>query len=66
MIAVPAVILVVILWAALAGLGAPSVAAHGVLLTPLDILDERYARGELSRDDYLRAREDLVPGRLRS
>ena len=27
--------------------------------TALDILDERYARGELSREEYLQAREDL-------
>lgn len=25
----------------------------------LDILDERYARGEIEREDYLRRREDL-------
>ena len=25
----------------------------------LDILDERYARGELSREEYLQARDDL-------
>lgn len=27
--------------------------------TPLEILEERYARGELSRDEYLKRRADL-------
>ncbi len=27
--------------------------------TPRDILDERYARGEIDREEYLRRREDL-------
>lgn len=26
----------------------------------IDILNERYARGEISREEYLRMREDLV------
>ncbi len=34
--------------------GAPPQAA-----TPLDIVDARYARGEITRDEYLRIREDL-------
>ena len=31
-----------------------------VAKSPLDLLDEAYARGEVSRDDYLRKREDLL------
>lgn len=28
--------------------------------SPLDMLDEAYARGEIGRDEYLRKREDLL------
>ncbi len=28
-------------------------------LTPVEILDARYARGEITRDEYLRMRQDL-------
>ena len=28
----------------------------------LDILSQRYARGEISRDDYLRMRDDILSG----
>ncbi|MBS0330117.1 MAG: SHOCT domain-containing protein, partial [Proteobacteria bacterium] len=28
--------------------------------TPLDILKESYARGDLSRDEYLQKRDDLL------
>ncbi|MBI3777626.1 MAG: SHOCT domain-containing protein [Gammaproteobacteria bacterium] len=28
--------------------------------SPLDLLDETYARGEVGREEYLRKREDLV------
>lgn len=28
--------------------------------TPLDLLDEMYARGDISREDYFRKREDLL------
>ena len=64
MMAVPVVILIVILLAALGALGerpatgnptgtSPSVA-------PLEVLDRRYARGELNRDEYLRMCTDLT------
>ena len=29
--------------------------------TALDLLDEAYARGEITREEYLRKRADLVP-----
>ena len=29
--------------------------------TPEEVLDERYARGEIDRDEYLRMRDDLEP-----
>lgn len=63
MMAVPGVLLVIILVAALGGLqGTPSAST----MPPLTILDERYARGELSREEYLRARDDLGSGRAHS
>jgi len=64
MMGVPGVILVLILLAALGGLGDHSIATGGVgrSANALDILDERYARGELSREEYLRARGDLGHG----
>ena len=68
MMAVPGAVLVLILLAAIGGLGDPSF-AHGPsapLASPLDVLDQRYARGELSRDEYLRARADLGQGRIHS
>lgn len=33
---------------------------NGHSRTALDILDEVYARGEISREDYLQKREDLL------
>jgi putative membrane protein len=68
MMAVPGVVLVLILLAALRGLGEPPMAAGGpaAAASPLGILDERYARGEVSREEYLRARGDLGQGRAHS
>ncbi len=70
MMAVPGVILILVLWAALGGLGErtypvvypPYAPAGG----PLEVLDGRYARGELSREEYQRIREDLTRGQARS
>jgi len=46
--------------------GAYPTAAYPAYMPPpanaLDALDERYARGELSREDYLRIRGDLTHG----
>ncbi len=36
-----------------------SVRERRVKKTPIEILDERYARGEISREEYLRMKEDL-------
>jgi len=64
MIAVPVVILMVVLMAALRELGERSPSSSSTYPSPpaipLEILDQRYARGELSRDEYLRIRADLL------
>lgn len=68
MMAIPGIVLVLILLAALGGLGDRSATLGYVAPTPtpLNILNERYARGELSREEYLRARADLGLGPARS
>ncbi|HII40568.1 MAG TPA: hypothetical protein HA326_05050 [Thermoplasmata archaeon] len=64
MMGIPAVILIVILLAALGGLREP--AGYPVNVppsqNPLEILEQRYARGELTREDYLKIRDDLAHG----
>lgn len=67
MMAVPGVILVLILVAVLGGLGerggyAPYPVPVPPATTPFGVLEERYARGEISREEYLRIREDLSHG----
>ncbi|HEX9341359.1 MAG TPA: SHOCT domain-containing protein [Thermoplasmata archaeon] len=64
MMGVPFVILIVILFVAFVGLREPAaLAAYPIYgppaLGPLDVLDQRYARGELNREEYLRIRQDL-------
>ncbi len=68
MMAVPGIVLVVVLLAALGLLDEPAAVSVGPVAgpKPQTILDERYARGELSREDYLRARDDLESGRAHS
>lgn len=68
MMMVPGAILVLVLYAALGGLNARPPAPAGAP-TPsqlLSILDERYARGEVTREDYLKIRDDLSRGPSRS
>jgi putative membrane protein len=64
MMAVPLAILMIVLMAALKGLADPSplgLANHpSSAANPLEVLDRRYARGELSRDEYLTIRADLA------
>ncbi len=64
MMGVPAIVLIVILLAVLGGLREP--VAYPAYMPPpqqpLDILEQRYARGELTREDYLRIRDDLSRG----
>jgi len=68
MMGAPGILLLVILLAALGALGDRR---DGVPYTPgiplpsgaLQLLDERYARGELGREEYLRIRGDLAPDR---
>ncbi len=64
MMGIPAVILIVVLLAALGGLGEPAGHPSYAPLpeNPLEILERRYARGELTRDDYLKIRDDLSRG----
>ncbi len=67
MMVVPALILIVLLVALLGGFREPTPAVTYPAYAPshanaLDVLEQRYARGELSREDYLRIRGDLAPG----
>lgn len=64
MMGIPAVILIVILLAALGGLREPTAVPAYASAThqPLEILEQRYARGELTREDYLKIRDDLTRG----
>ncbi len=51
-----AVIIGIIIWAISGG---SEVQDHNVQSSALKILEERYARGEISRDEYLKIKEDL-------
>ncbi len=67
MMAIPGVILVVILLTALGGIGDGPPSTRYLAYAPphanaVDILDQRYARGELSPDEYHRMRTDLSRG----
>ncbi len=64
MMGIPAVVLIVVLLAALGGLGEPRAypAYAPPPENPLEILERRYARGELTREDYLKIRDDLTRG----
>lgn len=55
---VPALFLVLILWAALAA-SAPTPAYVVPVPGPLEDLNARYARGEISREEYLQIRTDF-------
>lgn len=64
MMAVPGIILILILVAALGGLGpgtgAPTYRGYGpVPMSASDLLNQRYARGEISREEYMRIRDDV-------
>ncbi len=56
---VPAIILVLIIVVALGGLEDKPVYVQ-TQQTPLDILNQRFARGEISQEDYERIRSRLV------
>jgi len=64
MMAAPVIVLLIVLVAVMKDLGGrpqPSASgSHPSAAVPLDILDQRYARGELTRDEYLRIRTDLL------
>lgn len=55
---VPALILILILWVAL-GVSPPTPTYVAQVPTALETLNARYARGEISQDEYLRIRTDL-------
>jgi putative membrane protein len=62
--AVPAIILILILIIAIGELGErPGYNTYPVYVppqpSPLDILDQRYARGEIGRDEYFRMRAEF-------
>lgn len=64
---IPTVLLLVLLFAALGGLEGRSGYVPPPSYVPppvnaLELLDQRYARGELSREEYLRIRADLTHG----
>jgi len=62
MMGIPAVVLIAILFVALGVLREPGtyVAYAPQPQHPLEILEQRYARGELTREDYLKIRDDLT------
>ncbi len=67
MMIIPALILIMILFALLGGLQGRTPAIFYPAYGPpdgdaLDALAQRYVRGELSREDYLRIRGDLTHG----
>jgi uncharacterized membrane protein len=67
MMVVPALVLIVILVALLGGLRGPAPAIFYPAYAPaagnaLDALGQRYVRGELNPEDYLRIRGDLTHG----
>ncbi len=64
MMGIPVVVLIIVLLAALGGLPEPM---GGPISAPpaqnaLEVVDQRYARGELTREDYLKIRDDLSHG----
>ena len=61
MMGIPAVILILILVVVLVGIREPEpVTLPGTPPSPLETLSGRYARNEISREEYLRARDDLI------
>jgi len=57
-IIIPALFLILILWVAL-GASSPTPTYVAPVPNVLENLNARYARGEISRDEYLRIRTDL-------
>ena len=52
-------LILVVVWAVRAGLNSGDGAGSGNQRTPLEILKERYARGEIDRETFERMKKDL-------
>lgn len=57
---VPLALLIIAVVALARWMGGGTGNGSGRVRTARDILDERYARGEIDREEYLRRREDMA------
>ena len=58
-IAVVVGVVFLVIWAVRAATGASPHHLHGRRSAGLDVLEERYARGEIQRDEYLQKKKDI-------
>lgn len=54
------VLVIVLVWRLLERGGREDSGRHGSIETPLDIIEKRYARGEIDRDEFDRMKRDLT------
>jgi putative membrane protein len=57
---IPLALLIIAVVAPVRWMGGGSGNGGGRLRTARDLLDERYARGEIEREEYLRRRDDMA------
>jgi putative membrane protein len=57
---IPLALLIIAVVALVRWMGGGSGNGGGRLRTARDLLDERYARGEIEREEYLRRRDDMA------